>query len=473
LMTEQGVGYGSPQPPSPGLAVALRQPSPAFLATSKIGLEQDNKDVAALSQELDRHSDALKQSAGTASEKATIEIVALMFQSILAEERISAGVRVWFARLQMPVLREALAEPEFFNSLTHPARQLIDQMGSVALGFDVHAVDGKALEIEIRRIVQTIEQYPETGQRVFALMCEEFHQFLSHFLTEKGPTQRVLSVAKQMEEKETLVIQATIELRKQVKHTPAPQDIREFLFKIWAEVEAIATMRFGAHNPRTVAIKGSVAELLNAANTKPGTDERNKAIVGLGMLQRKLREGMDLLGLSPGVQQVHIKILSGSLVTAFKSKTQVMTQAQIEEMAEQLVELESTDGPGGAEYPLDPADVRTLLGADADAVVVVNEGGSQPNAAMRAWALELEVGNWFTLDYQRSLLKTQYVWRSERKQLHLFAAANGKTYLMQARRLAAYLQAGLIVPTEDETLTVRATRAALAKLGKDPKKLLA
>ena len=36
-----------------------------------------------------------------------------MFQSILAEDRIPPAVRVWFARLQVPVLRVALAEPEF------------------------------------------------------------------------------------------------------------------------------------------------------------------------------------------------------------------------------------------------------------------------------------------------------------------------------------------------------------------------
>src|SRR6218665_2399943 len=54
----------------------------------------------------------LKQKAETPAEKATIEVVALMFQSILSEERIPVAVRIWFARLQVPVLRVALAEPD-------------------------------------------------------------------------------------------------------------------------------------------------------------------------------------------------------------------------------------------------------------------------------------------------------------------------------------------------------------------------
>ena len=54
-------------------------------------------------------STELKKKATTSGEKAIIEVVALMFQSILAEDRIPPAVRVWFARLQVPVLRVALA----------------------------------------------------------------------------------------------------------------------------------------------------------------------------------------------------------------------------------------------------------------------------------------------------------------------------------------------------------------------------
>jgi hypothetical protein len=44
--------------------------------------------------------------------------------------------------------------------------------------------------------------------------------------------------------------------------------------------------------------------------------------------------------------------------------------------------------------------------------------------------------------------------------------------LFQLNRLGAFLQAGLLVPMEEESLTVRATRDALAKLDADPQRLL-
>ena len=91
---------------------------------------------------------------------------------------------------------------------------------------------------------------------------------------------------------------------------------------------------------------------------------------------------------------------------------------------------------------------------------------------MLAWAQELQLGTWFTLDHNGRISQVQFAWRSDRKQLHLFASADGRSFLIQARRLAAYLQAGLLVPTEEEALTVRATRDALAKLDANPERLL-
>ena len=91
---------------------------------------------------------------------------------------------------------------------------------------------------------------------------------------------------------------------------------------------------------------------------------------------------------------------------------------------------------------------------------------------MRPWAVELQIGAWFGLDHNGKLNSVQLAWRSQRGQLYLFVTNGGRCFLVQANRVAAYLQAGLLVPSEDEALTVRATRAALAKLDANPERLL-
>jgi hypothetical protein len=54
----------------------------------------------------------------------------------------------------------------------------------------------------------------------------------------------------------------------------------------------------------------------------------------------------------------------------------------------------------------------------------------------------------------------------------MFVTAQGRCVLFQQQRLASFLQAGLLLPAQDESLSVRATRSALAKLDVDPSRLL-
>ncbi len=478
LLTDRVAGFDMSHVtrPSPALAEALSQQGStevAGVATVQEVAVYDEGGVEQVATALRQRTGELKKKAATSGEKATIEIVALMFQSILSEERIPPSVRVWFARLQMPVLRVALSEPEFFGTLQHPARQLIDRMGSCVLGFDSSAIGGSALESEIKRVVQVIEQYPETGRRVFQLVYDEFQKFLSKFLTESGATQRLVSVAQQVEQKETMSVQYTIEMRNMLQDIPVRDEIREFLFKVWADVLAVAAVKNGPQHEDTIALKKSASDLVWAASAKPNRNDRARVIQDLPKLLLRLRQGMTLMGMQGSAQEAHIKIIGDTLADAFLSKTEAIPQARIEAMAKRLANLEDfVDDDQAGDLPLDAESIELMLGIDASAIEVVADGGSKPGDAMLAWAQELQVGTWFTLDHNSKTTQVQYAWCSDRKQLHLFASTDGRSYLVQVRRLAAYLQAGLLVPAEEEALTVRATRDALAKLDANPERLL-
>lgn len=465
---------------SPRLRQAIQQAAPAVAydvpaqtGSGGVPVMVDAGHVERAATALRQRTTELKEAASTPTEKAIIEVVALMFQSILAEERIPASVRVWFARLQIPVLRVALAEPEFFGALQHPARRLIDRMGSCVMGFESN-VSSAALEAEIKRVVQVIEQYPETGRRVFQLVYDEFQKFLSTFLSEQGNAGRVVSVAQQVEQKETLSVQYTIELRKLLDDVPVRDEIREFLFKVWVEVLAVASVKYGLKHEETASLKRVASDLLWAASAKPNRNDRARVIQQLPGLLQRLRHGMGLLGFPPGLQDSHIKSVSDTLADAFMSRTEAIPQESLDKLSNRLANLEDYLPEGGVgDLDLDNESIEMITGVDASNIEVIRTGGSQPNEAMRAWAVELQIGAWFGLDHNGKLNSVQLAWRSQHGQLYLFVSGNGRCYLIQATRVAAYLQAGLLVPSEDEALTVRATRAALAKLDANPERLLA
>ncbi len=463
---------------SPRLQQAIQRVAPAVVSDAGLShtgagpVYADASHVERAATALRQRATELKQEASTPTEKAIIEVVALMFQSILAEERIPPSVRVWFARLQIPVLRVALAEPEFFSALQHPARRLIDRMGSCVLGFESN-VSSTALEAEIKRVVQVIEQYPETGRRVFQLVFDEFQKFLSTFLSEQGTTSRVVSVAQQVEQKETLSVQYTIELRKLLDDLPVRDEIRAFLFKVWVEVLAVASVKYGLKHEETASLKRVATDLLWAASAKPNRNDRARVIQQLPSLLQRLRQGMGLLGYPPGLQDTHIKSVSDTLADAFMSRTEAIPQESLDKLSERLAHLEDyLPESGVGDLDLDNESIEMITGVDASNIEVIKQGGSQPNEAMRAWAAELQIGAWFGLDHNSKLNSVQLAWRSDRGQLYLFVTNGGRCFLIQATRVAAYLQAGLLVPSEDEALTVRATRAALAKLDANPERLL-
>jgi len=427
----------------------------------------------ALLEELHQRKQQLKTAAATPEERATIEIVALLFQSILTEERIPAAVRVWFARLQMPVLRVAVTEPDFFATVDHPARRLIDRMGACVMGFDSAAQQvGDALEREIKRVVQVVEAYPDTGRRVFQTVLTEFEKFLEHyFRNQSEATRKAVSLAQQVEQRETLAIQYTIELRRMLDQMPVQDGVRQFLFHVWADVLATTGVRYGVQSEQTKLMKRAAGDLVWSAGAKITRDERAEVIRRLPPLLKSLREGMASTGMDSAKQDEQIRALNNSLAAAFTAKAAVIPNDRLQELLERLETLEELL-PDAGDVAIDESMVLDVSGHESADLEVVSDGGSMPTAAMIAWARELQVGSWYMLDFRGRNEPVQLAWHGMRKQLALFVTAHGRCILFQHQRMAAFLQAGLLLPAQDEALTVRATRSALAKLDVEPSRLL-
>ncbi len=475
-VTSRPYGVRTPTPLSEGLSRAIH--------SAQMGIQQrlDPTDspggfvvtTPVMLEELQQRKQVLKKAAASPEERATIEIVALLFQSILTEDRIPASIRVWFARLQMPVLRVAVSEPDFFATVDHPARRLIDRMGACVMGFDttVGRGVGESLSKEIKRIVQVVEAYPDTGRRVFQTVLTEFEKFLEHyFKNENEASRKGVSLAQQVEQRETLAIQYTIELRRMLNEVPVQEGVRQFLFHVWADVLATTAVRYGGQSAQTRVMKRAAADLIWSASAKVTREERAEVLRRLPPLLKSLREGMASAGMDATRQDEQIHQLNNALAAAFSAKAAVIPDDRLREMMERLETLEELL-PDAKDVEIDESMVLDLSGHQNSELEVVLEGGSLPTPAMVSWARELQVGSWFMLERHGHSEAVQLAWQGMRNQLSLFVTQQGRCVLFQQHRLASYLQAGLLLPAQDEALTVRATRSALAKLDVDGTRLL-
>jgi Protein of unknown function (DUF1631) len=320
--------------------------------------------------------------------------------------------------------------------------------------------------------VQVVEAYPDTGRRVFQTVLTEFEKFLEHyFKNQNEATKRGVSLAQQVEQRETLAIQYTIELRRMLNEVPVQEGVRQYLFHVWADVLATTAVRYGAQGTQTKTMKRAAADLIWSASAKVTRDERAEVIRRLPLLLKSLREGMVSAGMDAAKQEEHIQQLNNSLAAAFTAKAAVIPDDRLRELMERLETLEELL-PDAKDVEIDESMVLDLSGHQSSELEVVLEGGSLPTPAMVAWARELQVGSWYMLERNGHSEPVQLSWQGMRNQLSLFVTPQARCVLFQQHRLASYLQAGLLLPAQNEALTVRATRSALAKLDVDASRLL-
>src|SRR5207342_533801 len=125
------------------------------------------------------------------------------------------------------------------------------------------------------RVVQVVEAYPDTGRRVFQTVLVEFEKFLEHyFKNENEASRKGVSLAQQVEQRETLAIQFTIELRRMLNDVPVQEGVRQFLFQVWADVLATAAVRYGRQSVEIKSLKKAAAELIWSASAKVTREER-------------------------------------------------------------------------------------------------------------------------------------------------------------------------------------------------------
>jgi len=381
---------------------------------------------------------------------------------------------VWFARLQMPVLRVAIAEPDFFAASDHPARRLIDRLGSCAMGFDnVAAKVGPALEAEVKRIVQVVEAFPDTGRRVFQTVLTEFEKFLEdYFRSQHEQSKQAVTIAQQVEQREILAIQYTIELRKMLDEVRVHEGVRQFLFQIWADVMATAAVRHGVQGEEARTMKRTAGELVWAASPKLTREERSDVIRRLPPLLKALRAGMSSVGVIGQKQDEALQTVNKSLTSAFAARSSgpAIPPEELEGLKQRLEELEEVLPADEIEF--DDSYVLDLTGDESEELEVVADGGAKPSAAMLERAGQLLVGEWFKLDYRGRIDPVQLAWHGMKRQLTLFVSASGRCVLFPKKRLASFMEAGLLMPAQAESLTTMAARQAMAKIDADPERLV-
>jgi len=143
----------------------------------------------------------LNEIAADVDESMTIDVVAMLFEFILRDTKVPAEVRAQLGRLQFLVLKIALQDPNLFARKTHPARMLVNRIGSISLSMQQNSDSAKRVNAEICRIVAIILADETEDLHLFTLMLDELDAWvaneLAHCEKMASTAVQVLDTAKQ------------------------------------------------------------------------------------------------------------------------------------------------------------------------------------------------------------------------------------------------------------------------------------
>ena len=103
----------------------------------------------------------------------TIDFIELIFDAIIDDEDISDTIKALLLRLQIPIIKASMLDPEFFIYDTHPARLLLDGIAEVGVGVTDHE-DETYIELDkiVAIILSDYELQPSTFEKALAKLNE-------------------------------------------------------------------------------------------------------------------------------------------------------------------------------------------------------------------------------------------------------------------------------------------------------------
>lgn len=231
----------------------------------------------------------------TAADRTKIDIVATLFDHILADDRLPTDIRNTLARLQLPVLRMALADDSFFASRTHPTRRLLDRLAASAAEWQDDTPGGRTARAALERVVHTVIRgsFEDAGEH--ARLLEQFERAIIDIATAASATP--VAPVTDAEDRDVLVIKATIQISQLLAGVEVDRAIRFFLLDVWSRVlvEIACRMADTGRDALLARAKRLCYDLAWTAAPKASSGDRARLAGLLPTMIAAIRDGLRVI----------------------------------------------------------------------------------------------------------------------------------------------------------------------------------
>lgn len=369
-----------------------------------------------------------------------VDAVAMLFDVVFDEAAIPDRLKAQIARLQIPVLKAAMLDRDFFSQADHPVRRMLDAIATLAVHLPENEAGNARLDAISQIVGKVIEDF-EQDVVVFNNAANELEAMgaaLEETLEETVDVslQQDIAEIQQLERRALAPVIVRDLIKRALKDQAIAEAVREFLLRDWAQVLAHDYINEGEHGAHFNSHVETMRELVWSTLPKADMDARLMLVRILPGLLKRLREGVAGINLSQKLSDHFFASLVILHANAVRPNAQPVPLPEIspEEIAE--------------------------LTAESEAMAAANETESEPDLpviedASTENARALDKGDWVEFRSEDATsIWLRLGWVSDSRSTYLFSDEDGmNSFSIGLYRLAEKFRNGEAAVVERKSIT--------------------
>lgn len=239
-----------------------------------------------------------------------IKLVDMLFSFIMEDQNLPDPVKLMLSRLQIPFIKVALADEEFFKKEGHPARRLLNEMAMASIGWSGDAEGGKrdTLLNKIESTVNKILNEFDNNFEIFTLLLTDFIAFMEKerrrvMLFEK----RAIDAEDGKAKSEVGRQQVDSNLSTLLAGRALPEVFTQFIQGPWSNILFLIYMRQGKDSQQWGQALRVAKELVWSAATIQNDEHKRKLTALVPRLKMALKNGLENISFNPVKQAKFIE----------------------------------------------------------------------------------------------------------------------------------------------------------------------
>ncbi|MCZ4321117.1 DUF1631 domain-containing protein [Pseudomonas anguilliseptica] len=287
-----------------------------------------------------------------------INLVSMLFEFILDDRTLPDSLKALIGRLQIPMLKVAVIDKTFFSRGSHPARRLLNEIASAALGW------GEQDDAQRDSLYQKIEQVVQRLLNDFVDDPVIFSELLAEFLAFTGDERRRSELLEQRtrdaEEGSAKAALARREveqaLNERLLGKTLPEVVVRLLQEAWSKVLMLTCLKHGVESAEWQAALATMDDLVWSVELHEEPEARMRLLEMVPGLLKALREGMASAAFDPFSTGEFFSQLEALHVQAFQRFKRSLPEENPQDDAPALVEIDEEQraalAEAGIELPL-------------------------------------------------------------------------------------------------------------------------